>query len=133
MPTFKINKTYAFNTLAPSILQDRYSSMRVISLMDLTSALKYADVITLKQQVDTIINVPTTIANEMTFVLFENTISKDKVVLSTEWIEEESIEEVTTLIATLKIKDIDSSELNIIRETLVELGFNNFEVKVENI
>lgn len=119
---FNIKKTYNFDTLAPTILNNHYKNMKVISIMDSTEAFKYSDILTLHSKILNIIpSIPKNV-KDLTYILFEN-IDNKNILLAYEYIELNSIVEVKTIGLTIKINDALTSDISIIRKALTELGY----------
>lgn len=122
--TFQIKKSYNFNTLAGVMLGQSYQSMKVISIMDSKQAIQYGDIMTTFNNVKTIIsNLPSSV-DDLTFILFENT-DKEKVLLALEYIELDSIIEVKSIDIEMKLYDVTTEDLSIIRKAISELGYTN--------
>lgn len=125
--SFRINKTYNFNTLAPSALGGTYTNMCVKSIMSAQEAVKYRDIVTLHaNMVVAIPGIPTN-PSDCSFVLFE-TSDGEKIVLAVEYIDVQTITEVTTLNIRIELPNLTITDNNIIRERLLELGYTNFNI-----
>jgi len=124
---FEINKSYNFNTLAPTIIGNEYNNMRVKGIMDSTQAIKYRDVYTLHNNlVGVITGLPTNIT-DIVFVLFENQDGTD-VILGLQYIDQASIIEVTSINININVRNVSSADMGIIRTSLLELGYNDLSM-----
>ncbi len=121
---FNINSVYKFNTLAPSILGEEYTLMKVKSIMSSEEAIKFRDVHMLNKQLLTLIPGLSSNANDNAYVLFENNDGM-KVLFANEWINQDSIEVVVNINVRIDIADIDNSDMIIMKTALLELGYKN--------
>ena len=123
---FEIKKTYNFTTLVPSLLGGEYKNMQVVSLMTPDEAVKYQDILTLHEQVRTLIALNMS-ANDCTYVKFK-TLEGDTKIIALEYIEPDSIKEVTTVNIRIELQRATTEDISIIRARLKELGYVDFDV-----
>lgn len=123
---FEIKKTYNFTTLVPSLLGGEYKNMQVVSLMTPDEAVKYQDILTLHEQVRTLIALNMS-ANECTYVKFK-TLEGDTKIIALEYIEPDSIKEVTTVNIRIELQRATTEDISIITARLKELGYVDFTV-----
>lgn len=123
---FEIKKTYNFTTLVPSLLGGEYKNMQVVSLMTPDEAVKYQDILTLHEQVRTLITLNMS-ANECTYVKFK-TLEGDTKIIALEYIEPDSIKEVTTVNIRIELQRASTEDISIITARLKELGYVDFDV-----
>ena len=123
---FEIKKTYNFTTLVPSLLGGEYKNMQVVSLMTPDEAVKYQDILTLHEQVRTLIALNMS-ANDCTYVKFK-TLEGDTKIIALEYIEPESIKEVTTVNIRIELQRATTEDISIITARLKELGYVDFDV-----
>ena len=123
---FEIKKTYNFTTLVPSLLGGEYKNMQVVSLMTPDEAVKYQDILTLHEQVRTLIALNMS-ANDCTYVKFK-TLEGDTKIIALEYIEPDSIKEVTTVNIRIELQRATTEDISIITARLKELGYVNFTV-----
>ena len=123
---FEIKKTYNFTTLVPSLLGGEYKNMQVVSLMTPDEAVKYQDILTLHEQVRTLkaLNMS---ANDCTYVKFK-TLEGDTKIIALEYIEPDSIKEVTTVNIRIELQRATTEDISIITARLKELGYVDFDV-----
>ena len=124
---FKIKKVYKFTTRAPSILGETYELMKVKSMMSSDEAVKYRDVHQTNNKLLPLIPGLPENADDNTYVLFEKE-DGSKIVFAMEWIDENTIEEVSSINIRIDIPNHDSSDLTIIKRALLELGYNDINV-----
>lgn len=128
---FALKKYYNFNTLAGVMLGQSYSSVKVISIMDSKRAVEYRDIMTMHANVRTLItNLPSSV-EDLTYVLFENT-DGEKLLLALEYIDLASVVEVANINAVIKVYDINTEDLSILRKAISELGFANVQISTES-
>ena len=123
---FEIKKTYNFTTLVPSLLGGEYKNMQVVSLMTPDEAVKYQDILTLHEQVRTLIALNMS-ANDCTYVKFK-TLEGDTNIIALEYIEPDSIKEVTTVNIRIELQRATTEDISIITARLKELGYVDFDV-----
>ena len=128
--TFELKKTYNFNfnNKLTHILGDKLKTVKVKAILSSDQAIKLSDIATLHAQVrplDTT-NIPEDLA-DMTFVLFE-TLDKDNIVYALEYIDMSSLEEVSAINIRVNVRNVSTSDVSLIKTTLAELGYENFDV-----
>lgn len=128
MANFKLNKTYKFTTLVPAILGETYTNMKVKAILTASEAVKYRDIITLHNQLKTKITaLPTSVDDYSGFILFENS-SGEVVLLADEYIDTYSVVEIKSITINLTVFDCDSTDINIIRTAMLELGYTKMAI-----
>ena len=123
---FEIKKTYNFTTLVPSLLGGEYKNMQVVSLMTPDEAVKYQDILTLHEQVRTLIALNMS-ANDCTYVKFK-TLEGDTKIIALEYIEPDSIKEVTTVNIRIELQRATTEDISTITARLNELGYVDIDV-----
>lgn len=123
MASFKLNKTYNFTTLAPAILGETFKNMKVKAILTADEAIKYRDIMTLHNQLKTKITaLPISVSDYSGFILFENS-SGEAVLLADEYIDTYSVTEVKNITIQIVIPDADTTDVNVLRTRLLELGY----------
>lgn len=121
-----VNSLYSFTTLAPSVLGSTYTNMKVKALMTVSEAVKHRDVITthtvLKNSIPGLPDI-----GVCTFVLLEN-INKDTIVLAYEWLDINTISQVSTTNIRVELLNASSDDIAILRTRMLELGYVNFNI-----
>ena len=123
---FQLNHKYNFTTYAPTVLGGSWKLVKVKAIMGVDEASKYRDVRTVHQVLSTQIpSLPD--IESCTFILVENQ-DHETSVLAVEWIDPSSI--VLTDKVTIKVvlSDIDSSEIPMIRNHFLELGYTSINI-----
>lgn len=127
MMAFQLKKTYNFNTLSAAILGAEYTNMKVKAIMTSDNAVKFRDIATLHASVKaTIPNLPESIS-DLTYVLFEDT-KQEVLVLPLEYIDTNSIQEVSSVNIRINISDCTTDDISTLRLRLKELGYINFTI-----
>jgi len=121
---FERKKTYNFNTLAPSILGARYENMKVVSILDISDAMKIENVISKHANLLTIIDNLPKDPGDCDFISFMNS-SGDIVLLANEYIDQNSIEVVTTFDLNLTIPNVTTEDTALVMAILKQHGYNN--------
>ena len=125
--TFELRKRYNFSTKAPAILGAEYRNVMVESIMTATEAVKYSDVLTLHEQIRTVLNLDLEVAN-CTYIKFR-TLDGETVILALEYINSDSIVEVKTVNIRVDILEANTDDILIIQERLKELGYSKFKIR----
>ena len=125
--TFELRKRYNFSTKAPAILGAEYRNVMVESIMTATEAVKYSDVLTLHEQIRTVLNLDLEVAN-CTYIKFK-TLDGETVILALEYINSDSIVEVKTVNIRVDILEANTDDILIIQERLKELGYSKFKIR----
>ena len=125
--TFELRKQYNFTTKAPAILGAEYRNVMVESIMTATEAVKYSDVLTLHEQIRTVLNLDLEVAN-CTYIKFR-TLDGETVILALEYINSDSIVEVKTVNIRVDILEANTDDILIIQERLKELGYSKFKIR----
>lgn len=123
MTVFRINRHYNFSVYANSILGTNYTNARLVSILDYTTALKFANIELLHRQVFPFLP-PQTLSDQTqyTYYLFSHR-GKD-VVLADVWIEPYGIEETQGLNHTLNLINVTPTQLAVLRDQLRLLGIS---------
>lgn len=125
--SFLINKIYKFNTLAPSVLGETYDLMKVKSIMSAEVAVKHRDIHSLNKELHPVIPGLSNNANDNTYILFE-TKNGTSVVFAVEWLNINTVELVTSTNIRIDIPDGSVADMEVIKLTLLELGYNNIKI-----
>ena len=124
--TPQLGKTYNFKTLSPVILGSEYKNQKVIGIFNSTEAMKYGDIQTtyalVSKQISTLPKI-----NDLTFVLFES-LDQDKTILALEYLDVNTIVEVTTFNLNIIVSNASTADTSIITNMLKELGYTNFTI-----
>ena len=99
----------------------------VESIMTATEAVKYSDVLTLHEQIRTVLNLDLEVAN-CTYIKFR-TLDGETVILALEYINSDSIVEVKTVNIRVDILEANTDDILIIQERLKELGYSKFKIR----
>lgn len=121
MTTLTINKHYNFSVYANSILGTAYKNTKLVSILDYTTALKFGNIELLHRQIYPYLP-PNTLADHTKYTYFLFQYNGKTIVIADVWILQNSIEETEGLNYTLKLNNITSTQLTIIRDQLRLLG-----------
>ena len=125
----ELNKKYKFETKAPNTLGSYFENMMYIGELTYDIAINFGDIYTINNSIKNEISNMIPI-EEMKFLLFKNMDTNEKIVLSTEWINESTITPIDITSATIKVDDISYDDVQIIRDTLHSLGYNKLTIKL---
>jgi len=127
MVQFDVKKKYKFRTLAPVILGEEFNMMLLKGIIDPDTAYIYRDIYTLNTKLSSVINGLPVNANDSTYLLFENT-DGEKVVFSRDWIDLDSVLVVDSANIRIDLPNYDTDDLEVIKNTLLEMGYSNINV-----
>lgn len=125
--SFRINKVYNFNTLAPNILGSYYSLMKVKSILSADKAAKIEDVYNLNSKLVSVIPGLSNDPSDNEYILFENSDGTERI-FAYEWLNEETITEATNTNIKVTIANRDTTDVAVIKQALIALGYTNLEI-----
>jgi len=120
---FEIGNKYNFTTKSTTVLSQTYKNMEVIAILKFNVALKFEDVVTLYENINTELNTTVGDPQTATYVLFKNS-NGDEIVLSLDWINMDSIELVESVKYNVTIGNITSNDIPIIKNVLTSMGYD---------
>lgn len=123
MPVLTINKYYDFSLYPNSVLGTNYTNAKLISILDYNTALKFSNIELLQKQIYPYLP-PGTIADHTNYTYYLFKYNNKNLVIADVWIIESSITVTTGLTYTLKLNNITSNQLAIIRDQLRLLGIS---------
>ena len=123
MAGFSINKYYNFSVYANAILGTSYKNIKLVSILDYTTALKFSNIELQQRQIYPYLP-PNTLSNHIDYTYYLFKYNDRDIVLADAWIIQSSIEETAGLNYTLKLNNITSAQLAIIRDQLRLLGIS---------
>lgn len=121
MTTLQINNHYNFSVYANSVLGTSYKNTKLMSILDFTTAMKFANIELLRRQVYPYLppNTPSD-HTKYTYYLFQH---NDKlIVLADVWIMASSIEVTSGMNYTLTLNNVTTADLAVVRDQLRLLG-----------
>jgi len=128
---FEIRKSYDFVTHAPNILKGVYKNWLVVGILDANQASTYDDVFVIHQQVlDQLPAGTPADISQLTFYLFKGPEGETNV-LAEEWIDSSTIQQVSVGTLKVTVPNASSSDLTDIKSLLQNLGYNNFDIRLE--
>lgn len=123
MTTLSINKHYNFSVYANSVLGTDYKNVKLVSILDYSTALKFENIVLMHRQVYPYLP-PGTHNDETKYTYYLFKYNDKHLVLADVWIIPTSIEETQGLNYTLKLNNITSTQMSIIRDQLRLLGIS---------
>jgi hypothetical protein len=126
-----IKKSYSFDVYPSAILGTDFKNVTVLAIMDMDSASQIID--TAAAHVSIYPYLPSGTPNDpskYTYIKIK-TSSGITTVLAVEWIKENTVTDVTSTSATVKIGGINPEDISRIRNALVANGFNNLLITVD--
>lgn len=126
MAIFELNKMYNFTTKAPAILGGSYKNMKVDAIVNAREAVKYADIMTLHEQVKTATALSVSAA-DATYIIFR-TLTGETKLMALEYIHTDTVREVKTVNIKVELENYNTEDISIIDNRLRELGYKNFKI-----
>lgn len=123
MTVLSINKHYNFSVYANSILGTSYKNTKLVSILDYSTALKFGNIELLHRQIYPYLP-PNTISDPTKYTYYLFKYNDKDIVIADVWIEQTSIQETLGLDYTLKLNNITSAQMSIIRDQLRLLGIS---------
>ena len=128
---FNYKEIYDFNTKAPIILGSTYTNMKVvIPSMPYEEALKKRDIITLHENLTTVLDGLPANMEEYVFVLFENS-TGEQVLLAEQWIDPDSVALKNLTKMTITVNNIALTDVSVIQNAITELGYIDLEITTD--
>lgn len=121
---FELGKRYSFTTIAPTVLQESYTNVKVVGTVSMEGALKYADVITIHSNVlsATANTSLPSVPNGLIYILFTKENSNTILPLALDYINSD-VTAVTDMKLTITIDSLNRNDITLIRNTLDALGY----------
>lgn len=133
---FEVGKTYNFTTLVGSQIGSIFKNMKVEAIMSLTEATRYRDVIGLHRSLYPSLPPGTPYEpNDLTYIGFrpqDEEVAAGLVVLALQWINQDSIVEVTGLTFTITVYNATNADINLAAENLRSIGIRSFEITTQD-
>ena len=129
MSNFQLKRTYNFSILSEvsSILGLDYKLMKVKALLSSEEAVKYADIATQHETVKPFLSNISDSVSDLTYILFTNQ-DGTETVFALEYIDIGTITEVKGVNIRVNIMSASTEDINLVKTTMKELGFTNFNV-----
>lgn len=135
---FKRAHYYTFETKAPAFIGARHTEMKLIDILSFSSAIKRReDLATTNQKI--IDNIPGAVnlnASDLEYLVFRST-TGDELILAKQWLDLDTVVDLTDLggghSVTFKAYLTNLDDIEIINNTLKELGFVNFEIDIQQV
>jgi len=120
---FEINKVYNFDTVSPVVLGLSYKNMKVIGAnINYRVAVNYTDIYTTREKIIQETKLTLLDPKDVSYVMLENEYN-EILVLSLDWVVPSSIVVVTSINANIKLTNISNSDLTIINNAILALGY----------
>lgn len=130
---FDFGNSYNFLTISNTILAPEYRNMTVEGIMGLNQALRVSgvntDILTIREQLIRETGKSLLPANKAKYILFLDP-NDTYVLLAEDWIKLDTVKLVTALRLTLTIDNITNDDVNIINNTLRNMGYNDIKIDI---
>lgn len=130
---FELKKIYNFNMKSEvtPLLGEKFTNMKVLSIMTSDQALKERDIATLHEQVKPFLENVSVNISDLNYILFE-TIDKEKVIYPIEYIDMTSLTVVESIDIRVDLSKCSTTDLEMIKTILNESGYTNYDINVIN-
>ena len=118
---FEINKNYRFSVYPASILPATYTSAKLISILDFTTAIKFDNVERLHRQIYPYLP-PNTPSDNTSYTYYLFTVDGKQIVLADCWIIPSSVEVITSTHKTLKLNNVSDNQFKVVTDQIRLLG-----------
>lgn len=129
---FELNRVYSFDTNAPAILGARIENAKLTGILDFDSARRYDEVHLKYRNIYPLLPAGTPDQPEECIYYKFKAENGSVLVLADQWINESSIEMISSITAVITITDTSVQDANRIRDALHSLGYFNFSIKLNN-
>lgn len=129
---FETNSTYSFDIYPRAYFDTDFTNVTVLGTVGYEMAAKYADIYSLHVQVYP--TLPENTPNDpkaFTYLIIKTT-TGSTTVIATSWIKEDTIELIVARTMVVTIDNVSSSDINRVRNALVQNGFNNLDIQMVN-
>lgn len=121
MTTLHINKHYSFSVYANSILGTNYRNAKLVAILDYKTALRFENIDLAHKQIYPYLP-PNTLIDHTKYTYYLLDVNDKTVVIADTWIKQSSIEETSGQSYTVKLNNVTTHQLNIIRDQLRLIG-----------
>jgi hypothetical protein len=123
----EIGSTYNLNLLSPAILGSGYKNATVMGILDFDSAMIVQDVVPIHAAVYSSLPTGTPVnAKDLLYIKIKTSTNEVRVI-AMDWLSSAPTK-VTSVNATVVLKDVDLSKLPLLRAALQQNGFVNFDI-----
>ena len=119
---FEIGNKYNFTTISTTVLSQFYKNMEVVAIVQFEVAIMFSDVITVYDNINAELNKIAGDPKTATYILFKNS-DGEKIVLSLDWVDPDSLELVEEIKLSLTISGISNLDIPVIKNVITSLGY----------
>ena len=131
MLPYKIGTLYRLNTLAPAVLGSVFNNIRVIGIIDYSVACQYINVKLMHATIYPLLPAGTPDDPQKYIYLLFMTEAGTKTVLAMPWIDESSVQEITSVSIVITVHQANMEDVSRIRQTLDMIGYKNITIAVQ--
>lgn len=129
---WEIGGVYSFDTYAPALLGASFKRVRLSSIMDYEDAQQKVSVDAKHTAVYSLLPVGTPKdPSKLTYLAFTAESAIAKIIMAVSWIDPDTVEKITSQRLIAQIENISQADIARVRESLVLLGFTNFNITIE--
>lgn len=126
--TFRVQKTYNFDTLAPAILGARFKNAVLLGEISYDLASSNENIALKYRQIYPVLPQGTSDDPKVQRYFTFRTESKALVTLCDQWIDMDTVEEVTGINFNVAFTQASPEDLNRVRDILLAAGYTNFKI-----
>jgi len=126
---FELGKVYTFQTLAPAILGTSIKNATLTGILDYETARKYDEIDIKYRNIYPLLLTGTPDQVELCVYYKFRAENGSVVIVADQWIDVGSIELISNIQIVINVTDISLGDINRIRDSLLALGINSFNIK----
>lgn len=130
MNSFELNSVYNFNTLAPAILGANFKRVTVLAIVNYAIATTMANIEVNHRNIYPYLPVGTIDDPKTYQYLVIKTETGETTILALPWINLDTVNKLIGQDITIKINNVAPNDAAKIRDALIMLGFNDFNIAV---
>ena len=131
MYNFQIGNTYNFNTRAPAVLGSLFKNATILGIVDYNTASTYINIDVMQRTIYPLLPQGTPDNPKKYTYLLIQAESGQKTVLAYQWIDENTIAEVSSATIIVTLPNVNATDAERIRDSLALLGFTGFTIDVQ--
>lgn len=121
MPALTLNKYYNLSLYQNPVLGTTFKNLKLVSILDYNTALKFSNIELLHRQIYPYLP-PGTNSDQTTYTYYLFSYKDVDITIADVWIIPDSIEETSGLNYTIRLNNVTSSQLSVVRDQLRLLG-----------
>lgn len=129
MYNFELNKTYSFNTQAPSILGASIDNAMLLATFGYETAKSYENIDLKYRNIYPLLPIGTPDSPESAIYYLFKSQSGEHIVIANLWIQESTITVVDNITFQVTFNNVGLNDITIVRDALNSLGYTQYTIK----